>query len=116
MHEQDVLVGEPCLPLIPGAPREGRGEEILDRLLARSRGTVGNLDQVLVRPPIIASISDMMLGRALDTTFNNATPPFGCQAGGGNLCASSSLKLVAPVTTAFTPIGFPVWRRPTTAH
>ncbi len=64
-----------------------------------------SLDSRLVKPPLITSISDMMLGRALDTTFNNGPPPFGCQAGGGNLCASSSLKLVAPITTGTNTIG-----------
>jgi len=54
------------------------------------------LDTRLIKPPLISSVSDMMLGRALDTTFNNGPPPFGCQAGGGNVCASTQLKLVSP--------------------
>ncbi len=63
------------------------------------------LDDRLIKPPLISSINDMMLGRALDTTFNNAPPPLGCQSGGGNICASSNLKRVAPVATATNTLG-----------
>ena len=63
------------------------------------------LDTRLIKPPLISSVSDMMLGRALDTTFNNGPPPFGCQAGGGNVCASTQLKLVSPTVTASNTLG-----------
>ncbi len=63
------------------------------------------LDTRLVKPPLISSVSDMMLGRALDTTFNNGPPPFGCQAGGGNICATSSLKIIQPSTAAPNTLG-----------
>jgi len=54
-----------------------------------------NLDDRLVRSPAVQSVDDIMLGRPLDTVFNNAPPPFGCQAGGGSLCASPGLKLIS---------------------
>jgi hypothetical protein len=37
----------------------------------------------------------MMLGHALDSTFNNGPPPFGCQAGGGNPCAFTGFKSIS---------------------
>jgi len=53
-----------------------------------------NLVDLVVRAPLLLSVDDMMLGHALDGTFNNAPAPFGCQAGGGNLCASTGQKLI----------------------
>jgi hypothetical protein len=50
-----------------------------------------NLADVLAPSPVLSSVADMALGHALDITFNNGAP-FGCQAGGGNLCASTGLK------------------------
>ncbi len=52
------------------------------------------LDKV-ARDPILRNTSDMMLGYGLDTTYNNGPSPFGCQGGGGNLCANSGLKQVS---------------------
>ena len=49
------------------------------------------LDDVLTGS-LLASAADMALGHALDGTFNDGAP-FGCQSGGGNLCASTGLKL-----------------------
>ena len=51
-----------------------------------------SLSDLLVSAPILESISDLAIGHALDNTFNGAAP-FGCQAGGGNICASTGLKL-----------------------
>ncbi|MEQ1892286.1 MAG: hypothetical protein ABL998_07070 [Planctomycetota bacterium] len=51
-----------------------------------------SLSDLLVSSPILESISDMAIGHALDNTFNGAAP-FGCQSGGGNICASTGLKL-----------------------
>jgi hypothetical protein len=56
-----------------------------------------NLDDVLARAPIITTPGDMMLGHALDSAFNNAPAPYGCQSGGGNLCAGDGLKLIAVI-------------------
>lgn len=64
-----------------------------------------SLQTRLLRPPLISSVDDMMLGHALDTSFNNAPPPFGCQSGGGSLCASGNLKLVSPITTSPNTLG-----------
>ncbi len=52
-----------------------------------------SLDSRLLRAPLIESVSDMMLGHALDNVFNNGDP-FGCQSGGGNLCAATGLKVL----------------------
>jgi len=54
------------------------------------------LNDLLVRAPLITSIGDSMIGHALDSSFNNGPSPFGCQAGGGNLCAFDGQKLINP--------------------
>jgi hypothetical protein len=53
-----------------------------------------NLQDMLITAPLVLSTSDMMLGHALDSTFNNSGPSAGCQGGGGNLCASDGIKEV----------------------
>jgi len=53
-----------------------------------------SLNDQVVRPPIVADASDAMLGHPLDGTFNNAQFPFGCQAGGGDVCTLDGLKLI----------------------
>jgi hypothetical protein len=37
-----------------------------------------------------------MIGHPLDSSFNDGPSPFGCQAGGGNLCAFDGKKLINP--------------------
>ena len=57
--------------------------------------------------PTIESVSDMALGHGLDGVFNNGAP-FGCQAGGGNLCAQTATKLLnigAGDTNTLAPSG-----------
>ncbi len=60
------------------------------------------LNNLLVRAPLITSIGDMMLGHSLDTSFNNGPAPFGCQAGGGNLCAVDGNKVINPAVNGNT--------------
>ena len=67
--------------------------------------TNSNLETRLATSPLFESVGDFMLGHALDSSFNNGPPPFGCQAGGGNLCASSGLKTPTPVQTALNTLG-----------
>jgi hypothetical protein len=57
-----------------------------------------SLNDLLLRAPLISNIGDMMLGHGLDSAFNNGPQPFGCQAGGGNLCAQDGKKIISPVT------------------
>jgi hypothetical protein len=56
-----------------------------------------SLQDLLTSKPQIESVGDMALGHALDNTFNNEQP-FGCQAGGGNLCAQSGLKFISIIS------------------
>jgi YVTN family beta-propeller protein len=56
-----------------------------------------SLNDLVARAPIITSTSDMMIGHALDGTFNNGPSPFGCQSLGGNLCAFDGIKLINAV-------------------
>lgn len=56
-----------------------------------------NLGTRLASSPLFEAVGDFMLGHALDSSFNNGPPPFGCQAGGGNLCATTGLKRPTPV-------------------
>ncbi len=72
-----------------------------------------SLNDLLATSPLLESVSDMAIGHALDNTFNNAAP-FGCQSGGGNICAATGLKLaqlsaggpnsLAPSTTSALPV------------
>ena len=55
-----------------------------------------NLDSILAGSPTLADASDAHYGASLDLVFNNAPPPFGCQAGGGNVCALDGLKSLSP--------------------
>ena len=50
------------------------------------------LDDRLAKSPMLTSVQDIMIGHSLDLSFNNGPPPFGCQAGGGNICAVTGLK------------------------
>jgi Lactonase, 7-bladed beta-propeller len=61
-----------------------------------------SLNNLLVRAPILTSIGDMMIGHALDSSFNNGPAPFGCQAGGGNICAFNQLKIINPTVNGNT--------------
>lgn len=54
-----------------------------------------NLDSALARQPQFADTTDMALGNSLDTVFNNALFPFGCQSLGGDVCALDGLKRIA---------------------
>lgn len=73
------------------------------------------LEDLLLRAPDIASVGDLMIGRPLDLVFNDGPAPFGCQAGGGNLCASDGHQLLSvttsgPNTLAPTPVaGMPLY-------
>lgn len=61
-----------------------------------------SLQNLLLRAPVITSVGDMMLGHALDRTFNNGPAPFGCQANGGNFCAFDGKKIINPTANGFT--------------
>ncbi|MFT7669882.1 MAG: DNA-binding beta-propeller fold protein YncE [Planctomycetota bacterium] len=53
-----------------------------------------SLNDLLIRTPVVLNPGDMMLGHSLDQAFNNGPVPFGCQANGGNLCATTGQKLI----------------------
>ncbi|NOT29547.1 MAG: beta-propeller fold lactonase family protein [Planctomycetes bacterium] len=59
--------------------------------------TDSSLQDLVASAPLLESVADMAIGHALDNTFNNESP-FGCQAGGGNLCAQSGLKNVSIIS------------------
>ncbi len=63
------------------------------------------LQDKVVRAPIVASVQDMHVGHALDVLFNNALPPFGCLAQGGDPCALPGLKLISPIIVGPNTIG-----------
>jgi YVTN family beta-propeller protein len=81
-------------PLAPGTCTFNGGSQGVFTLTRDS-----SLNDKLVRKPLIDAVGDMMIGQALDLSFNNGPPPFGCQAGTPNICASSGLK--QPSGTAF---------------
>ncbi|MFN0241822.1 MAG: YncE family protein [Planctomycetota bacterium] len=53
------------------------------------------LEDLLLRAPDIASVGDLMIGAPLDLAFNDGPAPFGCQAGGGNLCAIDGQQVLS---------------------
>ncbi|HJO27407.1 MAG TPA: hypothetical protein QF730_09200 [Planctomycetota bacterium] len=61
-----------------------------------------NLSNLVLGSPLVSSVGDMMIGHALDTTFNNGPAPFGCQSTGGNLCAFDGKKLIQAVMNGNT--------------
>ena len=65
-----------------------------------------NLNSLLAGDPVLSDASDMQFGVSLDVVFNNAPPPFGCQAGGGNVCALTGLKSLS-LSPSSPPPGFP---------
>ncbi|MGK0219065.1 MAG: hypothetical protein ACI9HE_002566 [Planctomycetota bacterium] len=64
-----------------------------------------SLNDLLVRAPLLANVSDMMAGHALDGVFNNAPSPFGCQSNGGQVCAIDGLKLISPIAAGPNTLG-----------
>jgi hypothetical protein len=81
----------PSLPSVGSCTIDGGSAGVFT--LARD----SSLNDLVARAPIISSTGDMMLGHALDGTFNNGPFPFGCQSQGGNLCAFDGKKLINPV-------------------
>lgn len=55
------------------------------------------LDDLVLRAPLVSTVTDLHAGHALDGTLFNAPPPFGCQASGGYICVSDGLKLISAV-------------------
>jgi hypothetical protein len=94
-------------PLTPGTCTFNGGSEGVFTLAKDS-----SLNDLLARAPLLESVGDMAIGHALDNVFNNSAP-FGCQAGGGNICATTGLKeallsasgtnSLAPSTTSTLP-------------
>lgn len=76
-------------PLVPGTCTVDGGSEGVFTMAKDS----SLRDKVATRP-ILESVGDMALGHALDNTFNNGLP-FGCQAGGGNICSATGLKILS---------------------
>lgn len=76
-------------PLTPGSCTFNGGSEGVFSLTKDS-----SLRDVVAGSPILTSVGDMALGHALDNAYNNALP-FGCQAGGGNICAETGFKVLS---------------------
>ncbi len=90
-NNPNVAINGPLLrpPLLPGDCTVNGGSAGVFTLSLDS-----SLNDKVVRAPILQSIGDMMLGQALDTTFNNGPAPYGCQAAGGNICAADGFKQI----------------------
>jgi hypothetical protein len=84
-------------PLFPGTCTVNGGSSGVFTLARDS-----SLSDLVARAPIVNSVSDMMLGRGLDSAFNNGPAPFGCQANGGNICALTGKKRISPVLNGQT--------------
>ena len=81
---QGVLLGLP----LPTSTLNGGSAGVFT--LARDSA----LQTVLSRGSPIGSVGDMMVGHPIDLVANNGPAPFGCQAGGGNLCAADGRHVV----------------------
>jgi YVTN family beta-propeller protein len=76
-------------PLVPGTTTLDGGSAGVFTLTKDS-----TLDDLVLRSPTVLSVGDMMLGHALDSLYNDGPAPFGCQGGGGNLCAVNGKKVI----------------------
>ena len=98
------LEGESNFPNNPNLAQAGLVPALQEGSCTLNGGSAGvftltrdsSLNDLVVRPPLTTSISDMMLGHSLDIVFNNADAT--CQAGGGDPCANTGEKLVNPNT------------------
>lgn len=79
-------------PLAPGLCTVNGGASGVFRFTLDSNSSAD-----LARAPILLGASDVMLGHALDAVFRDGPAPFGCQSGGGNLCALDGLKQIGVV-------------------
>ncbi|HVS08997.1 MAG TPA: hypothetical protein VMS76_03915, partial [Planctomycetota bacterium] len=75
-------------PLFPGTCTVDGGSQGVFTLTRDS-----SLATLLLGPPLVTTVGDMMIGHSLDLVFNNAQSPAGCQSGGGNVCALTGLKV-----------------------
>ena len=75
-------------PLAPGTSTLDGGSSGVFTLTRNSA-----LSDILIASPELGPVRDMMLGHPLDLVYNNGPAPFGCEQGGGNLCAASGLQV-----------------------
>jgi hypothetical protein len=66
-----------------------------------------SLNDLLIRPPVITSVGDMMIGQPLDQVFNNGRDSTGCRNGGGNFCAVTGKKVIRTAFQTGTTLGPP---------
>ncbi len=66
-----------------------------------------SLNDLLIRPPLIQTVGDMMIGEALEVVFNNGKDTTGCQSGGGNFCAITGKKNIRTSFQTSTTLGPP---------
>ena len=77
-------------PLFPGTCTVDGGSAGVYTLTKDS-----SLNDLLLRPPVITTVGDMMIGEALDVIFNNGKDTTGCKNGGGNFCAITGKKQIS---------------------
>ncbi len=108
------LKGESRFPYNPNVRFQGATLGLTPGTTTLDGGSAGaftltrdsNLEDVLATAPLLVDPVEIQLGAALDQALNNAPPPFGCQVGGGYICASSGLKTLSVGDVPVLP-GFP---------
>ena len=67
-----------------------------------------SLNDLLVRPPLITSAGELMIGQSLDLVYHNGHDSTGCRSGGGNFCAITGKKVVQTAFQTGQTLGPPL--------
>lgn len=66
-----------------------------------------SLNDLLIRPPLLTLVGEMMIGQSLDLVFNNGKDTTGCRDGGGNFCSITGKKVVRSAFQTSQTVGPP---------
>jgi hypothetical protein len=84
-------------PLVPGTCTVDGGSAGAFTLTTDS-----SLDDLVLRPPLVSGVGDMMIGAALDLVYHNSSEATGCRSDPGNICALTGKKRILGVVVGKT--------------